>query len=169
SARTPTPSRSTLFPYTTLFRSDIEGDGERAPTSKIVILEDTDSDGDFDDRKVFLDSLVLPRALSFVGDGILVAEPPYLWYYDIDEDQPINKQLVDSAYASGDNVEHQSNGLLRGLDNWIYNSDQDKRYRRIDGEWIIEKTHLRGQWGITQDNYGHLYYNNNSQNLLGDY
>src|SRR5690606_40979807 len=64
---------------------------------------------------------------------------------------------------------HQSNGLLRGLDNWIYNSDQDKRYRRIDGEWIIERTHLRGQWGITQDNYGHLYYNNNSQNLLGDY
>src|SRR5690606_11126136 len=153
----------------TSFMPDIEGDGERAPTSKIVILEDTDSDGDFDDRKVFLDSLVLPRALSFVGDGILVAEPPYLWYYDIDEDQPINKQLVDSAYASGDNVEHQSNGLLRGLDNWIYNSDQDKRYRRIDGEWIIEKTHLRGQWGITQDNYGHLYYNNNSQNLLGDY
>ncbi|WP_118195885.1 DUF7133 domain-containing protein [Albibacterium indicum] len=153
----------------TSFMPDIEGEGERAPTSKIVILKDTDSDGDFDDRKVFLDSLILPRALSFVGDGILVAEPPYLWYYDIDEDRPINKQLVDSTYASGDNVEHQSNGLLRGLDNWIYNSDQDKRYRRIDGEWVIEKTHLRGQWGITQDNYGHLYYNNNSQNVLGDY
>ncbi|MFB5944455.1 PVC-type heme-binding CxxCH protein [Albibacterium profundi] len=153
----------------TSFMPDVEGEGEKAPTSKIVILEDRDSDGDYDERKVFLDSLVLPRAMSFVGDGILVAEPPYLWYYDIEDDQPINKQLVDSAYASGENVEHQSNGLLRGLDNWIYNSNHDKRYRLVDGEWRVEKTHLRGQWGVTKDNYGHLYYNNNSQNLLGDY
>jgi hypothetical protein len=39
----------------------------------------------------------------------------------------------------------------------------------MGNKWLIEHTHFRGQWGICQDNYGRLYYNNNSQNLLGDY
>ena len=36
-------------------------------------------------------------------------------------------------------------------------------------KWLIEKTHFRGQWGITQDDYGRLYYNDNSTNIVGDY
>ena len=71
--------------------------------------------------------------------------------------------MVDSAYAEGGNVEHQPNGLLRAMDNWIYSAKSDKRYRRKEGEWLTERTHLRGQWGITQDDYGRLYYNTNSQ------
>jgi hypothetical protein len=34
---------------------------------------------------------------------------------------------------------------------------------------VKEHTHFRGQWGISQDEYGRLYYNTNSFNLLGDY
>ena len=78
------------------------------------------------------------------------------------------KLLVDAAYAEGGNVEHQPNGLFRALDNWIYNAKSDKRYRKKGDKWLIEKTHFRGQWGISQDDYGRLFYNNNSENLLGD-
>src|SRR5690606_1598308 len=151
------------------YMPDSDGDGEDVPNGKIVILEDKNKDGMMDDRKVFLDSLVLPRALCLIEDGILVAEPPYLWYFEIKNDKPGKKLLIDSNYTEGGNVEAQSNGLYRAVDNWIYSGGSNKRYRKIGDVWLTETTHLRGQWGISQDDYGRLYYNNNSQNLLGDH
>ena len=151
------------------YMPDTLGTGEDIPDGKIVILEDKDKDGVMDSRKVFLDSLVMPRAICPIGKGVLVAEPPNLWYYEINKDKPGKKVLVDGHYTDGGNVEHYPNGLLRAMDNWIYNAKSSKRYRKRGDKWIIEQTHFRGQWGISQDNYGRLYYNTNSQNLLGDY
>ncbi|SKB33787.1 Cytochrome c, mono-and diheme variants [Parapedobacter luteus] len=152
------------------YMPDTAGTGEDAPVGRIVILEDTDDDGRMDKRTVFLDSLVMPRALCLVNGGLLMAEPPNLWFYEIHDGHPVGRSLVDSAYAEGGNVEHQPNGLLRGLDNWIYSAKYDWRYRRLpDGTWEKAKTHFRGQWGISQDNWGRLYYNDNSSNLYGDY
>ena len=151
------------------YMPDTVGTGEDIPTGKIVILEDTDQDGVANTRQVFLDSLVLPRAICLIENGILVAEPPSLFFYEIKNDKPGKKTLVDAAYAEGGNVEHQPNGLFRALDNWIYNAKSSKRYRKKGDNWLIERTHFRGQWGISQDNYGRLYYNTNSENLLGDY
>ncbi|WP_345033094.1 DUF7133 domain-containing protein [Ravibacter arvi] len=150
------------------YMPDVSGTGEDRPNGRIVILEDTDSDGRPDRRKIFLDSLVLPRSLCFVDNGLLVAEPPNLWFYPIENDRPGKRTLVDSVYAVGGNVEHQPNGLLRTVDNWIYNAKSAKRYRRYGDGWKIENTHFRGQWGISQDNQGRLYYNHNSANVLGD-
>lgn len=151
------------------YMPDTVGTGEDKPTGKIVILSDKNGDGVMDDRKVFLDSLVLPRAICLVENGLLVAEPPRLWYVSNDNDKAGKKTLVDEKYAEGGNVEHQPNGLLRALDNWIYNAKSDKRYRKKGDQWLIENTYFRGQWGIAQDDYGRLFYNNNSANLLGDY
>ena len=151
------------------YMPDTLGTGEDVPSGKVVILSDKNGDGEMDDRKIFLDSLVLPRAICLIDNGILVAEPPRLWYFDIKDDKPANKTLVDAEYAVGGNVEHQPNGLFRALDNWIYNAKSDKRYRKKGNHWLIEKTHFRGQWGISQDSEGRLFYNNNSANLLGDY
>lgn len=151
------------------YMPDTLGTGEDVPNGKVVILEDRNNDGVADERKVFLDGLVLPRAICLIENGILVAEPPSLWYYEINDDKPGKKTLVDPEYAVGGNVEHQPNGLLRAMDNWIYNAKSSKRYRKRGDKWEIEKTHFRGQWGVTQDNYGRLYYNTNSENLLGDY
>lgn len=151
------------------YMPDTAGTGEDIPNGKIVILEDTDHDGVADKRNVFLDSLVLPRAISLVENGILLAEPPKLWFVEINNDKAGKRTLVDDKYTEGGNVEHQPNGLLRAIDNWIYSAKSDKRYRKIGGRWKKELTHFRGQWGITQDNYGRLFYNNNSENVLGDY
>lgn len=151
------------------YMPDTSGTGEDVRNGKIVILEDTDHDGVADSRKVFLDSLVLPRAICLVENGVLVAEPPRLWFVENNNDRPGKKTLVDDKYTEGGNVEHQPNGLLRAMDNWIYNAKSDKRYRKAGNKWLIEHTHFRGQWGISQDNYGRLFYNNNSENLLGDY
>jgi len=151
------------------YMPDTAGTGEDLPTGKVVILTDKNGDGVMDSSQVFLDSLVLPRAICLVEDGILVAEPPKLWFYRIKNDRPADRTLVDSAYAAGGNVEHQPNGLYRALDNWIYNAKSSRRYRRVGHRWLIENTHFRGQWGLSQDNSGRLYYNTNSDNLIGDY
>ncbi len=151
------------------YMPDTVGTGEDIPNGNIVMLEDKDKDGVYDQRTVIIDSLVLPRAICLIENGILVAEPTNLWFYELKNGKAGKRTLVDGKYTEGGNVEHQPNGLLRAMDNWIYNAKSDKRYRRKGEKWLIEHTHFRGQWGISQDNYGRLYYNNNSQNLLGDY
>src|SRR5699024_6253561 len=89
------------------YMPDTAGTGEsKNPSGSIVILEDTNEDGRIDNRKVFLDSLVLPRAISFCDNGLLIAEPPNLWYVEIQNDKAGRKYLVDSQYAAGGNVEH---------------------------------------------------------------
>ena len=151
------------------YMNDLQGSGEDESTGSIVILEDLDEDGVADHSKVFIDSLVMPRALAHLYGGLLYAEPPYLWFVDIEDDKPVNKVMVDSIYAVDGNPEHQPNGLELNIDNWIYNAKSNFRYRRIDGVWKKEPTTFRGQWGITHDNFGRLYYNDNSRILLGDY
>lgn len=151
------------------FMVNLEGDDEDLPSGSIKILEDLDNDGIMDHSKTFLDSLVMPRALALVYGGLLYAESPNLWFVEIEDDKPVNRVLVDSLYATVGNPEHQPNGLMMNLDNWIYNAKSNFRYQRKDGVWKKEPTTNRGQWGISHDNFGRLYYNNNSTQLLGDH
>ncbi|MGV3503633.1 MAG: DUF7133 domain-containing protein [Adhaeribacter sp.] len=151
------------------FMTDTTGKEENQPRGRVVILEDRNQYGQAAPRQVFLDSLVMPRALCLVAGGLLVAEPPRLWHVEIKDGKAGRRTLVDETYTQGGNVESQANGLYRALDNWIYSGGSDKRYRYLQGRWVTERTHMRGQWGLSQDDHGRLYYNNNSQNLLGDY
>ena len=151
------------------YMNDMQGSDEDKPTGSIKILEDLDNDGVFDHARTFLDSLVMPRALAHVYGGLLYAVPPFLYFVDIENDKPVNQIVVDSIYAADGNPEHQPNGLLLNIDNWIYNAKSNFRYQRKNGIWKKEPTTFRGQWGISHDNFGRLYYNNNSQQLLGDH
>ncbi len=151
------------------YMPNLEGIGEEIPNGRITILEDVDKDGVADHSKVFLDKLVLPRGLAHVYGGLLYVDGPKLWFVEIKNDKPGKKTLVDPVYAEGGNVEHSSNGLMMHIDNWIYNANYNFRYRLKNGKWLKEPTSYRGQWGITKDNFGRLYYNNNSTQLQGDF
>ncbi len=150
------------------YMPNLEGIGEDEPNGRISILEDLDKDGIIDHSKVFLNKLVLPRGLAHVYGGLLYVDGPKLWFVEIKNDKPGKKTLVDPIYAEGGNVEHSSNGLMMNIDNWIYNADYNFRYQLKNGKWIKEPSSNRGQWGITHDNFGRLYYNNNSTQLQGD-
>ena len=159
-----------------------DGAGEERPVGSIAILEDTDGDGRMDKRTVFADGLVMPRGLMLFQDGVIVAEPPRLWLLrDTDGDGKADQKiLVAEDYASQDdprlgrkaNPEHASNSPTWMLDNWIYSANHTWRYRWTGtgtNQWIKEPTQFRGQWGLSQDNYGRLFHNSNSDQLRGDY
>lgn len=152
------------------YMRDIDGTGEEDPSGRVVILEDTDGDGQMDKSTVFLDKLVMPRTVSLAGKGALVVEPPKIWYAeDLNGDLKADKKtlLVDNYGVEG-NPEHSANGLYRALDNWLYSAKSDVRYRFERGELRSEATAFRGQWGISQDDVGRLYYNYNASPLHTD-
>jgi mono/diheme cytochrome c family protein len=151
------------------FMPNLSGTGDDAPTGRISILEDTDDDGYGDCYKVFLDSLVLPRSLSHVYNGLLYTAPPYLWFVEIKDDKPGKITLVDSTYGEGGSPEAQANGLMMNIDNWIYSANSQYRYQLKHGTWRREPTSFRGQFGISKDDFGRLYYNYNTIQLAGDF
>ena len=158
------------------FMPNPEGRGEDQPLGRISILEDADGDGVAEKAKVFLDGLVMPRAFLLVQGGVLVAEPPKLWFYPIQDDQPGARVVVDEEYAkeadtklgTKANPEHAANSLTLAMDNWIYSLDHTRRYRFSEGQWLKESMPKRAQYGLSQDNYGRLFYNSNSDQLRGD-
>ncbi|MEQ9439616.1 MAG: c-type cytochrome [Cyclobacteriaceae bacterium] len=152
------------------FMPTIDGDGEDEPVGRVSVLEDTDGDGQMDVSTIYLDSLIMPRALALVPGGALIAENEALWLtQDLDGDLKADtKTLIDPDYAGSALPEHSGNGLWRSMDNWYYNVKSRFRYRLVDGEWQRDSTEFRGQWGISHDDQGRLYYNYNWSQLHAD-
>ncbi|WP_113926234.1 DUF7133 domain-containing protein [Cognataquiflexum aquatile] len=152
------------------FMTDIDGTEEQQPLGRISVLEDEDGDGMMDKSTIYLDSLIMPRALGLIKGGALVAENNSLWITkDTDGDlKADSKVLLDSTYSQNGIPEHSDNGLLRNIDNWYYNVKSKLRYKNLGGEWVRDSTEARGQWGVSHDDQGRLFYNYNWSQLHAD-
>ena len=147
------------------YMQDIDGSGTKEPIGRILLLEDTDNDGKMDKNTVYIDSLVLPRMILPLDDRLLVNETyTYdLWSYrDTDGDGVADekKLLYDVDEADNRNLEHQASGLIWNVDNWIYNSRNPMRFKFKDDKILVDSLLDApvGQWGLTYDDYGRLYY-----------
>ena len=154
------------------FMGTVDGAGEDQPVGRVVVLWDRDGDGRMDDRHVFLDGLVLPRAIAVLPEGVLLGVPPDLLLCR-DENADLRcaeeeRTRLGSYADDAGNVEHRENALLPGLDGWIYNAKSSRRFRVRGATLEVEQTVFRGQWGIAQDDAGRLYYNHNSGFLYVD-
>ncbi len=154
--------------------------------SCIVILNDTDGDGVFDQRQLFADSLQQASSLLLYKNGALVAAPPYLLHVS-DLDGNYKADAIDTlmgGFATG-NLQHNFNGLTYGLDGWIYaanggNSGQPYWWgdslNRVDLRGEDFRFHLArkklerlgessGGFGLAVNEWGHIFETHNLEHI----
>ncbi|MBD2699511.1 c-type cytochrome [Spirosoma sp. BT702] len=147
------------------YMKDANATGEYEPTSRIKRLEDTDGDGKMDKSTIFIDSLILPRTILPIGDQLLVTvtNVQHIWSYrDTNGDGKADEKKIvfQNDVIDSRNLEHQNGGMIWNLDNWIYPTRDNLRYKYKNGKLIADTLvdNMIGQWGMTTDNYGRLFY-----------
>ena len=143
---------------------DADSTGTFNSISTIKRLEDKDGDGIFESYSVFADNLLLPRMILPLDDGrIIVRETntlDLLLLTDTNGDGVADlRETIYQGGNRGGNLEHQPSGLIYGIDNWLYVTYTDKRYKFVDGKIIAQNiAYGGGQWGLAQDHVGRFYY-----------
>lgn len=146
------------------YMQDLDATGELLPTSRISRWEDLDDDGVYETGTVFLDSLVFPRYVVPFGPNSILSmesnEDHVYRFTDTNGDGKADKkELFASGLGRSGNVEHQTSFLTWALDNWMYSTYNNKRIRWTPTGVIQEESgNPWGQWGVTQDNYGTIFF-----------
>jgi len=144
---------------------NVDGTGEGAKLCTVKRLEDTNGDGVMDKATVFIDSLVLPRMMLTIGHKLLVNETNTYNIYSYEDTNGDGKADVKKLVYKNDepdtkNLEHQKSGLIWNIDNRIYVTVDPVRYQwkgdHLETDSLQESP--RGQWGLTYDNYGRLFF-----------
>ncbi|MDH3245064.1 MAG: discoidin domain-containing protein [Saprospiraceae bacterium] len=141
-----------------------DADHELEPTNVISRWKDKDNDGVYEEGTVFVDSLIFPRfVLPWDTNSVLSMESNQdniYKYTDTDGDgRADTKEFFTGEFGRSGNVEHQQASLFYGMDNWLYSTVNAFRIRWTPGGVIRENTGFNwAQWGITQDDYGKLWF-----------
>jgi putative heme-binding domain-containing protein len=146
------------------YMQDADATDEHTQRSRISMHESTKGDGVYDRHTVFVDNLLAPRAILPLDKGRIVtietdAKDAYV-YTDTDGDGVADKkELFCTGIGRQGNLEHQESGMVWALDNWIYTTYNAFRVRWTPQGMLRESTGFNGgQWGLSQDNYGKLYF-----------
>lgn len=153
------------------YMRDLEGTTEKDPTGRVSLLTDFDGDGRMDKSSAFLDQLVMPRAVMAVKGGAFIAEPPNLFFCRDTKGTGVadEKLLIASDYGTfGGQPEHMANTPTWAMDNRVYSANYGTSFKLADGAWLKGPGLGRGQWGLSQDDAGRLFYNYNSDLLRAD-
>lgn len=158
------------------------------PRGRVIYLTDTDGDGKYDKRTVFLDDLHYPTSVLPWRDGILVTAAPDILYAEDTTPRDANpkadkREILYTGFGEG-NPQLRVNGLQWGLDNWIYCANgwshgtikstktgktldihgRDLRIRPDTGE--LEPASGVSQYGRVRDDYGNWFGVDNSRLII---
>ncbi|MBK8091885.1 MAG: c-type cytochrome [Verrucomicrobiaceae bacterium] len=95
--------------------------GDKIPRDRVIILEDTDNDGEADKRTVFVQGLNLASAIICGDGGIYIGQQPHLIHFrdDDGDDQPDAWRVVLTGFGREDTHE-LVNSFCWGPDGWLY-------------------------------------------------
>lgn len=94
-----------------------------AGNSRILILEDTNGDGQADSKKVFMEGIAFPAAIAVGFDGLFLGAPPNLLFVpDKDGDDKADLEDINILLTGwGIRDRHETlNSLHWGPDGWLY-------------------------------------------------
>jgi mono/diheme cytochrome c family protein/glucose/arabinose dehydrogenase len=153
------------------YMQDIEATGELDPVGRISVHEDRNNDGVYETHRIFVDKLIFPRWVTpFGANSVLTMESNAddVWKFtDTDGDGIADKkEFFAAGFGRLTNVELQQSGLTWALDNWMYSTVNQHRVRWTPKGILKEpSSYNNGQWGITQDNYGKIYFQGGGSGL----
>jgi mono/diheme cytochrome c family protein/glucose/arabinose dehydrogenase len=155
------------------YMQDADATGELDPVGRISVHEDKNNDGVYETHHVFVDKMIFPRfVMPFGANAILAKESnaDEVWKYtDTNNDNVADKkELFATGLGRLLNVEHQESGFVWALDNWIYSTINPVRIRWTPHGVLKEPTGSNGgQWGVTQDNYGKMWFQAGASGMPG--
>lgn len=91
-------------------------DGKGKPGSRVVMLEDTDANGQYDKRTVIADGLNFATGILTWREGVLVTAAPDILFIKGDGSE---KKVLFTGFSEG-NQQLRVNGLRWGMDGWVY-------------------------------------------------
>lgn len=150
---------------------------------RIVILEDTDGDGRFDERTVFYDQLNYVSGIEVGFGGAWVMSPPYMYFIpdqngdDVPDSEP---HVLLDGFGNHANAHNMANGFAWGPDGWLYGTHgrtnwsvigkpgtpaEDRvrfdggvyRYHPVQHVWEPYADGTTNPWGIDWDDYGQSF------------
>lgn len=156
-------------------------DGKGKFGGRIQVLEDTNGDGKYVKATTFLEGIGYPTGVLPWRKGVLITCAPDILYAEDtngDGKADIVKKLF-TGFVEG-NQQHRVNGLVWGLDNWVYGANGDSggevtsvatgkklnlrgrdfRIKPDTGE--MELTSGQAQFSKTRDDWGNWFGGNNS-------
>jgi type 1 glutamine amidotransferase/mono/diheme cytochrome c family protein len=143
------------------YMQDEHGTDQLKPISRVVKLVDTDGDGVMDKRTVFIDNVIMPRAVLPMQDRVLVyfTESSTIYsYFDDNHDGVADRHEV--AWQGADdhgNNEHQQSGLLWNLDNTICTNDRRLTWNAGTLTAMPHSRSRLSQYGLARDDDGRLF------------
>ena len=151
------------------YMQDADATGELDPVGRISLHEDRDNDGLYEHHSVFVDNLVFPRfVLPYGKNSVLTMESneDEVWRFSDEDGDGVaeKKELFVAGYRRGGNVEHQQSFLTWALDNWLYCTVHSFR-TRWDGSARQDTGSNGAQWGVTQDDYGKMFFQGGASGL----
>ncbi len=155
-----------------------EGQGR----DKIIILEDTDGDGRFENRKVFAEGLNLVSGLEVGFGGVWVGAVPYLLFIpdaNADDRPDSEPQILLDGFGYHDTHE-TLNAFIWGPDGWLYGChgvfthskvgrpgtpDEDRipvnagvwRYHPVKHRFEVFAWGTSNPWGVDFDQHGQAF------------
>ena len=151
------------------------------PNDKIIVLEDTDSDGRADKSTVFAEGLNIPTGIELGEGGVYVGQgTEILFLHDTDGDgQADKRKVLLSGFGTGDT--HQTiNSFIWGPGGELYLGQGDGIESRVETPWgasdlyksgfyrlrprrlqllpfLDDHTGVGNPWGVVFDRWGQIF------------